>query len=111
MSVTSTPDTGLDEDLLAEVADCRARGLSWEATAAQLQWDAPDLRRAIRHSPGFDAAYEYARQELIREAEAELLFTLRKGMRNPDVLESCKAAECLARHLAGQRRDETRLEV
>lgn len=101
----------LTPDALAEVADLRARGHSWESTARAVGWDVIELRRAVRRAPEFERYYEAARLEVDRESEAEMLLTFRDQLRHPDVDTARKAADAIAKHLAGARRDRTRLEV
>src|SRR5262249_31016948 len=97
--------------LRAEVASLRAGGNSWEATAQSIGWDADELRRAVRSDPTFDEAYERAEREIDREARAEMIFSLRRLMREPDSAEVRKAADILARFLASEERNRTRTEV
>lgn len=104
-------DPELDEDTLAEVADRRARAHPWEAVARELGWGERALRRAARRCPGFDRAYARAAREVKDEAEAEALAVLRAGMRDADKDRALRGAEAAARHLAADRRDQTRLAV
>jgi hypothetical protein len=105
------PSEALPEDVLAEVADLRARGRSWEATATEVGFSAAELRRAVRHDPNFPAALELARKEMEFEAEAETLQRLRKQLHDENAKTAMKAAQCITKYLSDKRRDETRLEV
>ncbi len=108
----SSCNTGLTEETLAEVADLRARGSSWDATARAVGWDTPDLRRALRGAPdAFERFYADAERDVRRETEAELLLKLRAQLRDPDTPTARKAAEALAKHIAAERRDRARLDV
>lgn len=105
------PSDLLSDDLLADVADLRARGRSWEEAAREVGWSVAELRRAVRHDPNFPAALARARQEIDFEAEAEALQRLRKQLNAEDAPTAMKAAQCLTKYLSDKRRDETRLEV
>ena len=107
----SAYESPLDDDTLADVADLRARGKGWDAVAAELDWNVRDLRRAVRHAPDFDRAYERAAREVRDEAAAEALATFRTRMRDKDPDRSQRGAEAVDRHTAAVRRDEVRLEV
>src|SRR5436305_14970214 len=61
----------IDEDVLADVAERRARGQSWEAAAEAIGRDAAELRRALRNNPAYDAAYAAAERERDQGADAE----------------------------------------
>lgn len=105
------PRCNLGEELMAQVVDLRARGESWEDTARAIEWDVADLRRVCRNDPGYNAAYEFAEREVAREDAARIRRALRKGLDDPDKEKARKAAEFFARYIAGERRDDTRLEV
>lgn len=105
------PSDLLSDELLAEVADLRARARSWEETAREVGYSVAELRRAVRRDPNFPAALERARKEVEFEAEAETLQRLRKQLHDEDAAEALKAAQCLTKYLSDKRRDETRLEV
>ncbi len=105
-------DTGITEDTLAVVADLRARGSSWNATADAIGWAVAELRRTLRHaSDVFERYYAAAEREVRRETEAEMLLVYRTQLRDEDATTRRKAADALAKHLAGERRDRTRVEV
>lgn len=106
-----TLDRHLTPDQLAEVAELRARGRSWQATAEELGWDGRSLRRVVRSLPEFDRLYTAAEREVRREAEAEMLLLFRAQLRDADPGTAGRAAEGIAKHLAAARRDETRLTV
>ena len=105
------PPCALPEDILAQVADLRARGHSWEAAAQAVGFAVDELRRAVRHDPNFPAALELARQEFEQEAEAECLRRLRERLSDADAKTALKAAQTLTKYLADKRHDQTRLEV
>ena len=107
----SAYDAALTEDALVTVADLRARGASWDATAEAVGWEVADLRRAVRREPEFDRYYEGALREVRREIEAEMLLTYRKQLRDEDSATARKAADALAKYGSGLERDRTRLEV
>ena len=107
----SAYDAALTEDALVTVADLRARGASWDATAEAVGWEVADLRRAVRRESEFERYYEEALREVRREIEAEMLLTYRKQLRDEDSATARKAADALARYGAGLERDRTRLEV
>src|SRR5215218_8124369 len=86
------PSEALPEDVLAEVADLRARGRSWEETASAVGHTVAELRRAVRHDPNFPAALELARKEIEFEAEAETLQRLRKQLHDENAKTAMKAA-------------------
>lgn len=101
----------LTPDELAEVAHLRAHGQAWEIAAQAVGREPAELRRAVRASPEYDRLYELAAREVRHEAEAEMLLIYRAQMRNPDTDLARKAADAIAKHLAGERRDRTRLAV
>ena len=105
------PPSPLSEELLTDVANLRARGRSWEAVAEAISWDAAGLCRAVRHDPHYPAALEAARREVLAEAEADAVFTLRTHMRSQDETSARRAAEIMGKYLSACRRDDTRLEV
>lgn len=109
--LNDSPSDPLSDDLLAEVADLRARSRSWEETARAVGFPVADLRRAVRRDPNFPAALERARKEIDFEAEAETLQRLRKQLHDEEAATAMKAAQCLTKYLSDKRRDETRLEV
>ncbi len=101
----------LTDDLLAEIAEARVRGQPWESIAAQHQWDAAELRAALRRSPHFSDHLATAHRELLLEVETELLQTLRQHLHSDDAAQALKAADTMAKYLTARRRDETRLEL
>lgn len=101
----------LTDDLLAEIAEERVRGQSWEAIAAQHQWDVAELRAALRRSPHFSDHLATAHRELLLQVETELLQALRQHLRGDDAAQALEAASTLAKYLTARRRDETRLEL
>jgi hypothetical protein len=111
MSAFDDANAILDEDLLAEVAEHRAHSLSWEATAAAVQWDVRDLRRAIRRDPNYPAALRRALREAEVEADAEGLHKLRELLRDENPETALDAAQTLEKCLSERRRDRTRLAV
>lgn len=104
-------DDPLSDDVLARVADLRARGRSWESTAREVGFAVEDLRRAVRTDPHFPAALEAARREVEQEAEADGLQRLRALLASDDPTIVRDAAEIIMKYLGEKRRDETRLEV
>ncbi len=105
-------DTGMTEDTLAEIADLRARGSSWNATADAIGWGVAELRRTLRHAAdAFERYYEEAEREVRRETEAEMLLVYRTQLRDEDAATARKAADAIAKHSAAERRDHTRVEV
>lgn len=110
MSPYST-EPALDERTLLRVADLRARGTSWEATARAVGWEVFELRQAVRRESEFETLYQEAEREVRREAEAEMLLTFRTQMRDPDLAVARKGAEALAKLTIAERRERTRLEV
>jgi hypothetical protein len=107
----SDTDEVLPLDVLEDAAELRAEGRSWEATAAAVEWDARDLRRACRADPRFAAQLELARDELLGQAEAEALHTLREMLRAKEARDRAKAAESLAKYLTARRACEARVKV
>lgn len=101
----------LDADTLATVADLRARACSWEKTAREIGWDTAELRRAVRREPDYARAYREAVREVLDEAAAELVLALRAQVRDPDAATARKATEALAKHVAAENRNSTRLEA
>jgi hypothetical protein len=106
-----TTTAPIDEDVLAEVAERRVRGQSWEQAAEAVGWDAADLRRVMRNNPAYKAAYKAAEDERDQEADAEGMHRLRQLLRDekPDIAR--RAAEIIMKYLTAKRRDETRLEI
>ena len=103
--------SGVDEDVLYEVAAIRARGRSWEAAAEAVGWDVAELRRVLRHDSHFDAALARATKEAEDEAQAEGLQRLRVLLRDDDPEIALQACEVISRYNSEKRRDETKLAV
>jgi len=81
MSTLPTPD----DPFLARAAECRARGMSWEAAAVALDADPDDLRDQTRTAgPAYRRHYLAARRDVTEEACAEALFALRRELRSGD---------------------------
>ena len=72
------PDTSLGEDLLAEVVHWRARGYSWQETAAKIQWNVNDLCRVCRHDPDYEPALKLAESEYWHESQGAGMRKLRE---------------------------------
>jgi hypothetical protein len=99
------------EDVLAEIVDLRAHGKSWEETAQAVEWDANELRKAVKCDPNFAPALERARCEVADETNDEGLARLRKltGDDNPEI--ALEAHRIIRKYLAEQERNKTRLAV
>ena len=54
----------LDMEMLARIAELRARGSAWEVVAVRFGMDADELRRAVRDAgPGYRRLLSAARRE------------------------------------------------
>src|SRR5262245_24617207 len=92
------PVSPLPADVLLGIADRRAHGLSWEATAQELHLDPDDIRRLTRSAgQAYRDLYRAARREVSEEASAEAIHFLRKDLRSKEKKDRQAAAECLLR--------------
>ena len=107
----SEADSGLDPDLLAEIAGLRARASSWEETAAAVQWDVAELRRVLRTDRAYAAVYEAARREVVAETEALALKTLRDQMSAPKTIVARAAVKIVIDQGTRTRADELKLRI
>ena len=74
-----------DDALLAQAAELRAGGASWEATARQLGTTAAELRRLVAaQRPAYRRHYTIARADVLDEALAEALFCARRHLRSDE---------------------------
>lgn len=105
------PDSALGEDILAEVVYWRARGLSWEDTAAKIQWIPEELRRAVRHDPHFKPALALATREYLQESEAQALGKLRELMNDQQKTLAKSAARCVLNFVTQQNENRTRITI
>jgi hypothetical protein len=96
-------------DLLKDAAGLRAAGHDWMEVGATLGRNHYHLRLVCRRDPRFADELEAARQEVLRETEAEMLRKLRDHMRSEDERVSAGAAERLAKYVAAQRNCDARL--
>ncbi len=97
--------------VLANIADRRVRGCSWETVAAEFGWKPDDLRNTVRHMPEYQQSLAEAEHELMKECEAELITLLRKQMCSEDKTIAIKATLAMAKLLADKQRDATRIRV
>ena len=86
----------LDDGTRARVADLRARGRSWDAVAAEINWDVTELLAACRADERYRAALELAQEELADEAMGEALHKLRALLRDEDPKTAREATKIIA---------------
>jgi hypothetical protein len=106
----SSPDT-LPDDLLADVAHWRARGLSWEDTAAKVQRQPAELRQAARKDPRFRHELAYANREFKQETEAQALQALRVQMKSDDPRAALTAAKSVLTYLTRKRAERIKFKI
>lgn len=94
--------------LRADVAYRRAQGASWETIGAEFHHDPAALRRAAHADPLFEAEFEAAWEEVVREAEAVAIRRLGRLAESDDPKVALRAAEMLARHAAQRRRERAK---
>ena len=71
----------VDTDLLERTAARRARGATWEAVAADFAADPDELRRLVHDAgPAYRQLVCAARREVLDEATAEAILTLRRDV-------------------------------
>lgn len=109
-SVNSASDIHNDE-LLADVAYWRVRGLSWEDTATKVQWEPTELRHVTRNDPDFERELGYAIREYEQEIEARALQSLQVQMAGADPRAALTAAKATLSYLTRKNVERTRLEV
>jgi predicted metal-dependent phosphoesterase TrpH len=81
---------------LAEAADLRAAGKSWEAVAAALRRVVATCRGwPNRYRPTWDRLYQAAERDHMTEARAEATALLRQQLRSEDTKEVRDAAKAL----------------
>lgn len=92
------------DELIDTAAELRAGGASWDAVAAAVGRAADTVRRWPRAYPGrWQAAYRAAERQLLTEAAAESVLTLRKQLRSDDERAGRDAADKLLKHRAAGR--------
>ncbi len=101
----------LTPELLANIADRRVRGSSWESVGAEFGWKPDDIRNTTWDMPEFELYLEIAQQSLLQEYQAQMLQTLGKQLNSTDEAVAFKAALALAKFISSQQRDTTRTKV
>lgn len=97
----SKRSAGISEKLLNEAAELRVAGLSWTAVGNQLNRSPETVRRWPQNYPEqWQKAVAMAERQLMTEAIAESVHTLRRQLRSGDD----KASREAARHLLQFRR-------
>lgn len=104
-------DTALGEDLLADVVYWRARGLSWEATAGKVQWNADELRRVCRHDPHFKPALALAEREYWHESQGAGMTKLREQMNDEKAHIAQNAARIVLNFMAEIDGNRTKIQM
>jgi hypothetical protein len=97
--------------VLANIADRRVRGASWETVGAEFGWNPDDIRNVTWGMPEFESYLESAQQSLLQEYQAKMLKTLGQQLDSTDQAVALKAALALAKFIASQQRDNTRTKV
>jgi hypothetical protein len=105
------PDTSLGEDLLADVVHWRARGYSWDETAAKIEWDVNDLRRVCRHDPDYKPALKLAESEYWHESQGAGMRKLREQINDKDPKTATRAAQIVLNHMVELDTNKTKVQI
>lgn len=101
----------LTPEVLANIADRRVRGASWETVGAEFGWKPDDIRNFTWNLPEYESYLESAQQSLLQEYQAKMLKTLGQQLDSTDESVAFKAALALAKFISSQQRDTTRTKV
>jgi len=104
-----TPRSAPTKHLLAEIAEARATGQTWESIAKKHHRRADTIRQwPRRYAAAWESCLHAAEVRLVAEATAEAIHTLRQQLRSADEKSAREAAkQLLALRLAFKKQQTT----